>query len=325
MPAPPVSGPIRVTALYQFATFDDPAAFRAPLEQTCRAAGVRGTLLLAREGVNGTIAGPPAGIDAVLAQLRALPGCADMPVKDAFIDAMPFHRLKVRLKQEIVSMGEPDIDPARHAGTYVPPAEWNALIARPDTIVIDTRNNYEVAIGTFPGAVDPGTRSFRDFPAWFRANRDALLADGVTKVAMFCTGGIRCEKSTAFLKREGVDDVFHLEGGILNYLETVPAAESRWEGECFVFDERVAVGHDLAPGTHTLCRACRMPVSPADRASPLFEEGISCPRCHDARDQTQRQGYAERHRQVRLAEARGQRHVGERQVVEPRDTETQDG
>ena len=304
---------IRVTALYHFASFDDPAAIRAPLEAVCRANDVRGTLLLAREGVNGTIAGASEAIDRVLAHVRALPGCAAMPVKNAVAQAMPFHRLKVRLKQEIVSMGEPDIDPARNAGTYVAPADWNDLIARGDTIVIDTRNDYEVAIGSFPGAIDPQTKSFREFPAWFRANRQALLADGVDKVAMFCTGGIRCEKATAFLKAEGVVDVFHLEGGILNYLETVPAGESRWNGECFVFDERVAVGHDLAPGTHALCRACRMPLSAEQRASPLYVEGVSCPLCHDRRDERQREGYAERHRQVELAARRGERHVGERQ------------
>ncbi|WBH17234.1 oxygen-dependent tRNA uridine(34) hydroxylase TrhO [Sphingomonas radiodurans] len=308
-----MTSPIQVAALYHFASFDDPAALREPLEALCRANGVRGTLLLAREGVNGTIAGAPDAIERVLGHLRALPGCVDLPVKYASAETMPFHRLKVRLKQEIVSMGEPDVDPANNAGTYVAPAEWNALIARPDTIVIDTRNDYEVAIGSFPGAIDPGTRSFREFPGWFRANREALLADGVSKVAMFCTGGIRCEKATAFLKAEGVTDVYHLQGGVLNYLEHVPAAESRWDGECFVFDERVAVGHDLAPGTHALCRACRMPVSAADRESALYELGLSCPRCHDARDARQREGYAERHRQVQLAEARGERHVGERQ------------
>jgi UPF0176 protein len=304
---------IRVTALYHFASFDDPAALRGPLGAVCRENGVRGTLLLAREGVNGTIAGAPAAIDRVLAHIRALPGCAGMPVKNAAAETMPFHRLKVRLKQEIVSMGEPGIDPARDAGTYVAPEAWNELIARDDTIVIDTRNAYEVAIGSFRGAIDPGTKSFREFPAWFRANRDALLAEGVSKVAMFCTGGIRCEKATAFLKAEGVADVFHLEGGILNYLEKVPTAQSRWNGECFVFDERVAVGQELEPGTHTLCRACRMPVSPAQRESPLYEEGVSCPSCHASRDDRQREGYAERQRQVALAAQRGERHVGERQ------------
>ena len=223
---------------------------------------------------------------------------------------MPFHRTKVRVKREIVTMGEPAADPA-HAGRYVEPADWNALIDDPGTVVIDTRNDYEVAIGSFAGATDPQTATFSDFPTWFRDHRDALLA-GTSRVAMFCTGGIRCEKATALLRAEGVEDVFHLKGGILKYLEEVPAADSRWQGECFVFDERVAVGHALARGSHTLCRACRMPVSSEDRASPLFEEGVSCPRCHAARTDEQRAAYAERHRQATLAEARGEAHVGRR-------------
>ncbi|MEP7004523.1 MAG: rhodanese-like domain-containing protein, partial [Sphingomonas bacterium] len=196
-------------------------------------------------------------------------------------------------------------------GHYVAPSDWNALIEQPDTILIDTRNDYEVKIGSFTGAIDPHTHSFRDFPAWFRANRDTLLEGAAQpKIAMFCTGGIRCEKATAFLKAEGLDEVYHLEGGILKYLEEVPPEQSRWEGECFVFDERVAVTHGLGAGTHALCRGCRMPVSPEDRASPLYEEGVSCPACHATRDETQRAGYAERHRQALLARARGEDHVG---------------
>ncbi len=309
--ASPDDAPIRVAALYRFTRLSDLAAIKPPLAQLCCANGVRGTLLLANEGINGTIAGTDDGIDAVLAHIRTLPGCADLEVKDSRAATMPFHRMKVRLKREIVTMGEPDIDPLEDVGHYVDPADWNALIADPGTIVIDTRNDYEVAVGSFAGAIDPKTRSFRDFPAWFRDHRDQLVGDGPPpKIAMFCTGGIRCEKSTAFLKAEGLDDVYHLKGGILKYLETVPEAESLWEGECFVFDQRVAVGHGLAPGTHGLCHACRMPVSPADRGSPLYVEGISCPACHDARDATQRAGYAERERQMRLAEARGQTHVG---------------
>jgi UPF0176 protein len=300
---------IRVAALYRFARFDDPAAIRADLEAVAIEAGIRGTLLIAREGINGTIAGCAAGIDTVLAVIRALPGCADLTPKFAGAAMMPFHRLKVRLKREIVTMGVADIDPLDDVGTYVAPADWNALIDDPDTVVIDTRNDYEVAVGSFARAIDPGTASFRDFPAWVEAHRGELAGK---RVAMFCTGGIRCEKATAYLKREGVDDVFHLDGGILRYLEEMPAADSRWQGECFVFDERVAVGHALAPGTHVLCRGCRMPVSTADRASPLFVEGVSCPRCHGSRDAARQAGYAERHRQVQLAKARGDAHVGRR-------------
>ena len=308
------SPPLSVAALYCFTRFDDCAALRAAIERSCREAGVRGTLLLAPEGINGTIAGIPAAIARVLEHIRSLPGCADLDVKLSSAAVMPFHRLKVRLKREIVTMGEPDIDPRANAGTYVEPDAWNALISDPETIVIDTRNGYEVAIGTFAGAIDPGTTSFREFPEWFRQQRKALLGEGrQPKVAMFCTGGIRCEKSTAFLKQEGVTDVFHLKGGILKYLETVPEDQSLWQGECFVFDERVAVGHALAEGTHTLCRACRRPLGEQDRRSPLHEEGVSCAACHPERTDEQRASARERHRQVQLAIARGESHVGARQ------------
>ena len=310
-PAPPVRPPVRVAALYTFARLGSPETIRPDLAELCRAAGLKGTLLLAREGINGTIAGSDHGIEAAIAFIRALPGCGDLDVKYSAADAMPFHRMKVRLKREIVTMGQPDVDPLSGTGHYVLPQDWNALIRQPGTILIDTRNDYEVAVGTFAGAIDPGTASFRDFPAWFRAQREALLGSGdPPKVAMFCTGGIRCEKSTAFLKAEGIEEVYHLKGGILNYLETVPAGESLWQGECFVFDERVAVGHGLAPGTHALCRACRRPVSEADRASALYVAGVSCPSCHDERSDAQRAGYAERERQEHLARSRGTAHVG---------------
>jgi len=306
------AAPIVVAALYQFTPFADLAGLRGPLLRECRAHGIKGTLLLAHEGINGTIAGSPEGMAHVLDHIRAMPGCAQIGVKFADAAAMPFHRMKVRIKREIVTMGEPGIDPRGSAGTYVAPADWNALIADPGTIVIDTRNDYEVAAGTFTGAIDPKTRSFSDFPVWFRRERARLLGEGTPpKVAMFCTGGIRCEKSTAFLKAEGVDEVFHLQGGILKYLETIPPEQSLWQGECFVFDQRVAVGHGLVPGTHVLCHACRRPVSPADQASPLYTEGESCPACHSERSEEQRAGYRERHRQEQLAAARGRVHVGD--------------
>ena len=298
---------ITVAALYRFARFSDPAGLRAPLLSACLSGGVKGTLLLAPEGINGTIAGEAAAIDAVIAHIGALPGCADLELKFSSAAVMPFHRMKVRLKREIVTMGQPDIDPLADVGIYVSPADWNALIDAPDTVVIDTRNDYEVKIGSFAGAIDPQTQAFSDFPAWFQEHRGEIAGK---RIAMFCTGGIRCEKATAYLKSEGVDEVYHLKGGILKYLEDTPPEESRWLGECFVFDERVAVGHGLAPGTHALCRACRMPVSPEDCLSPLFEEGVACPACHGTRDDAARASYAERHRQVKLAEARGQAHVG---------------
>jgi len=300
---------VAVAALYQFTRFDDPAALRAALLALCEAQGIRGTLLLAREGINGTIAGAPQGLDAVLAHIRALPGCADLDVKFSSAPAMPFHRMKVRVKREIVTMGEPDIDPSLAVGHYVDPHDWNALIADPDTLVIDTRNDYEVAVGTFAGAVDPHTPTFRDFPAWFRAHRDELL-EGKKKVAMFCTGGIRCEKSTSFLRAEGIEEVYHLKGGILKYLEQVPEEQSLWQGECFVFDERVTVRHGLEQGTFQLCRACRRPLDAAALAHPDYQDGVSCPACIAERTPEQRAGYAERQRQEALARKRGQLHVG---------------
>lgn len=306
--------PIRIAALYQFARFDDPKTLRAPLLALCEANGVRGTLLLAREGINGTIAGSDSGVEAVLDHIRTLPGCDAIEVKESRAEGLPFHRTKVRLKKEIVTMGQPDLDPLAGVGTYVAPEDWSALISDPDTIVIDTRNDYEVQIGSFEGAIDPQTTSFREFPEWFRAKRAELEAEGRSpKIAMFCTGGIRCEKSTAFARAEGVEDVFHLKGGILNYLEHVPESESLWRGECFVFDERVSVGHGLAPGDHGLCRACRRPLDHDDMAHAHYVEGVSCPRCYPERSDEQRARYAERHRQAELARARGEDHIGRRE------------
>ena len=306
--------PIRIAALYQFARFDDPKTLRAPLLALCEENGVRGTLLLAREGINGTIAGSDSGVEAVLDHIRTLPGCNAIEVKESRAESLPFHRTKVRLKKEIVTMGQPDLDPLAGVGTYVAPEDWNALISDPDTIVIDTRNDYEVQIGSFEGAIDPQTTSFREFPEWFRAKRAELEAEGRSpKIAMFCTGGIRCEKSTAFARAEGVEDVFHLKGGILNYLEHVPEDESLWRGECFVFDERVSVGHGLAPGDHGLCRACRRPLDRDDMAHNHYVEGVSCPRCYPERSDEQRARYAERHRQAELARARGEEHIGRRE------------
>ena len=303
--------PIRIAALYGFATVPDPEGLRACLEAAARDGDVRGTLLIAREGINGTIAGPTDGVAAVLAIVQTQPGLADPEIKYATADAMPFHRLKVRVKPEIVTMGRPDIDPADGAGTYVAAEDWNALIADPGTLVIDTRNAYEGEIGAFANAVQPNTAGFRDFPDWFETEGRALIAERrPERVAMYCTGGIRCEKATAYLKSEGVADVRHLHGGILRYLETVPEAESLWDGECFVFDERVAVGQGLSPGSHSLCRGCRMPVNADGRASPHYVEGVCCERCHATRGEAQRQRYAERQRQMSIAEERGVTHIG---------------
>jgi UPF0176 protein len=271
---------IRVAALYRFCRLDAPEALRKPLAAFCCGRGIKGTLLLAREGINGTVAGSPEAVEALVARLHEIPGMAGMEIKYSAASATPFHRMKVRLKKEIVTMGIDTVDPLTGAGAYVEPADWNALVADPDTIVIDTRNDYEVALGSFRNAVDPDTASFRDFPGWVAANRQRLAG---RKVAMYCTGGIRCEKATAYIRSLGIADVYHLRGGILKYLETVPPEQSLWQGECFVFDERVSVTHGLAEGEAELCRACRRPLSAADRNSPLYEEGISCAHCHDRR------------------------------------------
>lgn len=304
---PSSSSPVRVAALYHFAPIESPQELRAPLAQFCCSRGIKGTLLLAGEGINGTVAGSPLAIEQLVERLRAVPGFAALEVKYSAAAEMPFYRMKVRLKREIVTMGMPGLDPAG-AGTYVEPSEWNALIAAPDTLLIDTRNDYEVALGTFAGAVDPGTRCFSDFPAWVEAHRAELQG---RRVAMFCTGGIRCEKATAYVRSLGFDQVFHLRGGILKYLEQVAPEDSRWTGECFVFDERVAVGHGLEAGQAVLCRACRRPLAAADQLSPRYREGVSCPHCFDARSDEDRARYAERQRQVELAARRGVRpHIG---------------
>ncbi len=254
---PATASAFTVAALYRFAPFADPAACAADLRALCADLGTCGTLILAHEGINGTVAGTAATIATLVAHIRALPGCADLDVKYSQAAAAPFARMKVKVKAEIVTLGAGDLDPAHAAGTHLDPVAWNTLIADPDTILIDTRNAYEVAVGTFERAIDPGTRSFRDFPAWFDAFAADLREQGRTpKIAMFCTGGIRCEKSTALVKARGFDDVYHLRGGILRYLEDMPEADSRWQGDCYVFDERVAVGHGLKPGGHVVCQQC---------------------------------------------------------------------
>ena len=302
------TSPTIAAAFYHFATLPDYAEKRAPLKALCDERQVSGTILLAAEGVNGTIAGAPGDVRAVLDHLRADPRLAALEHKESPAARQPFHRMKVRLKREIVTLGVPGLDPASQAGQYVDPADWNTLIDDPDVVLVDTRNDYEVAIGSFPGALNPATRSFRELPDWVERHPELRGK----KVAMFCTGGIRCEKSTALLRSRGFEEVYHLKGGILKYLETVPAQENRWQGECFVFDERVAVGQGLAPGSHTLCRACRHPLGPDERASPLYEEGIACPHCHHTLNPERRASLSERQRQVELAERRGERHVGAR-------------
>lgn len=299
----------RVAALYHFAALADPAAKRAPLAALCEARCVKGTLLLAAEGINGTIAGPEDGISAVIDHISAWPEIRDLEVKYSDSSSPGFLRMKVRLKREIVSMGKPGINPAVDTGIHVDPQDWNALIARQDVMVIDTRNHYETRIGQFDRAVDPMTDSFREFPDW----ADALAAspDRPKAVAMYCTGGIRCEKASAYMKQLGFDEVYHLKGGILKYLEDVPEQDSRWQGECFVFDERVSLRHNLIKGEHDLCYACKEPIAPQDCLHPAFEKGVSCPYCIDTMTDEQRARFRERQRQITLAEARGEKHLGD--------------
>ncbi|MEZ5879172.1 MAG: rhodanese-related sulfurtransferase [Nitratireductor sp.] len=296
-----------VAALYQFVRLDDYQARREPLLEVCRNNDVMGTLLLAREGINGTIAGPEEGVRAVLSWLRSDPKLAGLEHKESWAEGgNPFYRMKVRLKKEIVTMGVAGIDPNDVVGTYVEPEDWNDLISDPDVVLIDTRNDYEVDIGTFKGAVNPKTVTFREFPQWVREQE---RLHNKPKIAMFCTGGIRCEKASSFMKQEGFDEVYHLKGGILKYLETVPEAESLWEGECFVFDNRVSVGHGLKPGPYDLCHACRHPISEEDKRSEYYVHGVSCPHCFGKMSAEQKQRFAERQRQVELAKKRGEGHI----------------
>ncbi|WOT06535.1 oxygen-dependent tRNA uridine(34) hydroxylase TrhO [Shewanella youngdeokensis] len=296
-----------VCAMYKFVALPDFVNIQKPLLKVMEDFEIKGTLLLASEGINGTVAGSQAAIEALLKWLAAQPGLDNIIYKLSFDTEMPFYRTKVKLKKEIVTMGVEGIDPNKVVGTYVKPKDWNALIADPDVLLVDTRNDYEVKIGTFKDAVDPQTATFREFPQYVKKNLDPAKHK---KVAMFCTGGIRCEKSTAFLKEQGFDDVYHLEGGILKYLEEVEPQESLWQGECFVFDNRVAVNHQLEKGQYNQCNACRMPITAEEEASPQFEQGVSCPHCIDKLTDKQRQRFLERERQVQLSKQRGEAHIG---------------
>ena len=297
-----------VCALYKFVRLDDHQALREPLYDTLVANQVRGTLLLASEGINGTIAGSRTGIDAVLDWLHGQPQLADIVYKESLTDTPPFKRTRVKLKKEIVTMGVSGIDPTHVVGTYVSPQDWNELISDPDVLLIDTRNDYEVQVGTFKNAVNPETRTFREFPHYVKQQLDP---EKHKKVAMFCTGGIRCEKSTAFLKEQGFEEVFHLKGGILKYLEEVPQDKTLWEGECFVFDERVTVNHHLEQGHYDQCHACRLPITETDKASDKFMQGVSCPHCFDKLTAKQKARFQERERQMELAKQRGEVHMGD--------------
>lgn len=301
---------ITVAALYKFAQLPDYQKMQPGLLDFCVQQGLYGTLLLAEEGINGTVAGTRAGIAAMIAFLKADPRLADLEHKESYADEMPFTRMKVKLKKEIVTLGVPGINPNEKVGTYVAPEDWNALISDPDVLVIDTRNGYECDIGTFRGAIDPKTTTFREFPAYVRQNFNPAKHK---KVAMFCTGGIRCEKASSLMVSQGFEQVYHLQGGILKYLEKIPSSESLWEGECFVFDQRISVGHGLKVGEFEQCHGCRHPISPEDKASVKFIEGVSCPHCFDNQSEEKRARFAERQKQAELARKRGKLHIGEAQ------------
>lgn len=299
--------PVVVAALYRFVHLPDFTEMRRPLLETCRANRLKGTLLLAEEGINGTLAGTRGGIDAVLDYLKNEPRFSGLEHKESYVDTMPFYRMKVKLKKEIVTLGVPAVDPNRRAGVRVDPAQWNELISDPAVLVLDTRNQYEYDIGTFRNAVSPHTRVFREFPAFVR---DHLDPDKHIKIAMFCTGGIRCEKATSYMLEQGFDEVYHLRGGILKYLEEVQPEENLWQGECFVFDGRVAVDQNLEQGSHALCYGCRMPLTPEDRKSAAYEDGVSCPHCHATLSEQKRIRLRERVRQIKLARDRNEQHIG---------------
>lgn len=296
-----------VTALYHFVALDDFRQLREPLLQVMLGNQVKGTILLAAEGVNGTIAGSRQGVNAVLDWIRSDPRLAGLDSKESICDEMPFYRTKVKLKKEIVTLGVEGIDPKQVVGTYVKPRDWNALITDPDVMLIDTRNDYEYQVGTFENAINPNTEAFRQFPEYVKQNLDPKKHK---KVAMFCTGGIRCEKSTALLKQMGFEEVYHLQGGILKYLEEVPEEETRWRGECFVFDNRVTVDHKLRPGNYDQCHACRRPITEVDKAHRHYQQGVSCPHCYETLSAEQKRRFAERQRQIALARQRGEEHIG---------------
>ena len=308
-PVPEADGFI-VAALYKFVSLADLPGWQAKLSGLCRQAGLSGTLLLASEGLNGTVAGRRDGLVQLVDWLRGQPEFRDIEIKYALHEQCPFHRMKVRLKKEIVTMGRPDIEPASQAGTYIEPKDWNRLISEPGVLVVDTRNDYEIAIGQFAGAVNPHTASFREFPAFAEQLASLPEAERPKKIAMYCTGGIRCEKSTALMRQYGFDEVFHLKGGILKYFEDVAEKDSLWQGECFVFDERVAVNHQLERGRYDMCHACRMPLSEQDKTSKAYQPGISCPHCIDKTSASQRARFAERQKQMQLARQRGETHIG---------------
>ena len=310
MKCPPKTNRYVVAALYQFVNLDNPVSWQNRLKEICQLCQLMGTLLVAPEGLNGTVAGRHSDVKTFTDWLQNKTPFTGLEIKFALHDEPPFHRMKVKLKKEIVTMGQPKIKPSEQAGIYVTPDEWNQLISDPDVLVVDTRNSYETAIGKFRGATDPQTETFREFPAWAKALAEKPATERPRKIAMYCTGGIRCEKSTALMKSIGFDKVYHLKGGILKYLESTPENDSLWEGECFVFDSRVSVDHHLQQGSYQLCHACKMPLSKDDMEAEQYVAGVSCPNCFEKTTEQQRARFAERTRQIDLARKRGIQHIG---------------
>ncbi|MBL4851833.1 MAG: rhodanese-related sulfurtransferase [Gammaproteobacteria bacterium] len=301
-----------IVAFYHFTALDDYRELKSPLLQLCQSQGIKGSILLASEGINGTVSGCRNGVDSLLDWFGRDDRFDGISLKESYNNDQPFYRMKVKLKKEIVTMGVPDVSPVKQVGTYVSPEQWNDVISDPEVLVIDTRNDYEVAVGKFANAVDPKTETFRQFPDYVKQNIDAKK---YKKVAMYCTGGIRCEKASAYMLSQGFDEVYHLQGGVLKYLETVPQEKSLWQGECFVFDNRVTVNHGLEAGSYDQCYGCRRPVSEQDMQSPHYVKGVSCPYCYNALSDAQKSRFQERQRQIELAKARGETHIGDKKIV----------
>ena len=305
----------KVAALYKFAQVVKPVDTQKKIKAKLKKLNIYGTILIGDEGLNGTISGKEIDLTNALGFIKKIPGFSDLDIKHSTSETKPFMRLKVKLKEEIVTIGDKSIDPVNQAGKYVESSEWNELIKDPNTVLIDTRNNYEYSIGTFKDAINPETETFREFPQWVKKQKFSKQDKKNKNIAMFCTGGIRCEKASSFMKLDGFDNVYHLKGGILKYLEETPSNESLWQGECFVFDDRVSVQHDLSEGTYDMCHGCRMPITENDKKSKKYVRGVSCPNCFNSKTLKQVERYKNRQKQIDLAKSRNQKHIGPKEVV----------
>ena len=306
----------KVAALYKFSEIDNPLEVQISLKKILKKLSIYGTILVGSEGINGTISAKnEKNLNKALMHLKNLKGFNDLDIKFSDSKKNPFVRLKIKLKQEIVTIGDKSIDPTKSVGEYVNPEDWNSLLEEENILLIDTRNDYEYSIGSFKDSINPKTQKFRDFPKWLK-NQDFTNEDkNNKKVAMFCTGGIRCEKASSLMKNEGFKKVYHLKGGILKYFESVSKEKSLWNGECFVFDDRVSVKHDLSVGDYDMCHGCRMPITETDKTSQKYIRGVSCPNCYDQTTEEQKSRYMSRQKQVDLAKQRNQKHIGPKEEV----------